>query len=95
MPTRTPLSEAERAQRREADREFVQRAVEQLRSSDGWQRWLATRRHFRAYSLLVWGADCRNGGVERRCRRRHLGTYGVEAVRMTVRLKLVPSICTP
>ena len=51
MPTRTRLSEAEREQRRAADREFVQQAVEQLRSSDGWQRWLSTRRHFHAYSL--------------------------------------------
>ena len=53
MPTRTRLSEAEREQRRAADREFVQQAVEQLRSSDGWQRWLVTRRHFHAYSLLI------------------------------------------
>src|SRR3954471_12862854 len=51
MSKRTPLSEAEREQRRAADRAFVQQAVEQLRSSDGWQRWLATRRHFHSYSL--------------------------------------------
>src|SRR3954463_37555 len=51
MPKRTQLSEAERDQRRAADRAFVQQAVEQLRSSDGWQRWLATRRHFHTYSL--------------------------------------------
>ena len=51
MPKRTQLSEAEREQRRAADRAFVQQAVEQLRSSDGWQRWLATRRHFHSYSL--------------------------------------------
>ena len=38
MPKRTQLSEAEREQRRAADRAFVQQAVEQLRSSDGWQR---------------------------------------------------------
>ena len=48
MPKRTQLTEAEREQRRAADRAFVQQAVEQLRSSDGWQRWLATRRHFHA-----------------------------------------------
>src|SRR3954466_13915567 len=51
MPKRTPLSEAEREQRRAADRAFVQQAVEQLRSSQGWQRWLTTRRHFHSYSL--------------------------------------------
>src|SRR3954452_2078833 len=51
MPKRTPLSEAEREQRRAAECAFVQQAVEQLRSSDGWQRWLTTRRHFHTYSL--------------------------------------------
>ena len=51
MPKRTQLSEAEREQRRAADRAFVQQAVEQLRSSSGWQRWLTTRRHFHSYSL--------------------------------------------
>jgi antirestriction protein ArdC len=51
MSTRSKLTDAEREQRRAADREFIQQAVEQLRSSDGWQRWLATRRHFRSYSL--------------------------------------------
>ena len=56
MPKRTQLAEVEREQRRAADRAFVQQAVEQLRSSDGWQRWLTTRRHFHTYSLLIWGA---------------------------------------
>ena len=52
MPkSRKPLSEEERAERRRADREFARQAVEQLRSSEGWQRWLATRRHFHCYSL--------------------------------------------
>src|SRR5208283_3502738 len=46
-----PLSEEERAERRRADREFARQAIEQLRSSEGWQRWLATRRHFHCYSL--------------------------------------------
>ena len=49
MPKRTQLTEAEREQRRAADRAFVQQAVEQLRSSHGWQRWLTTRRHFHTY----------------------------------------------
>jgi antirestriction protein ArdC len=51
MPKRTPLTEAEREQRRAADRAFVQQAVDALRSSEGWQRWLTTRRHFHSYSL--------------------------------------------
>jgi N-terminal domain of anti-restriction factor ArdC len=49
--TRTALSDGERAERRRADRDLARRAVEQLRSSAGWQRWLASRRHFHAYSL--------------------------------------------
>jgi antirestriction protein ArdC len=49
-PRRAP-SDRERAARRRAEREFARQAVEQLRSSDGWQRWLASRRHFHAYSL--------------------------------------------
>jgi hypothetical protein len=49
--TRARLTDLERAERRRADRAFARRAVEQLRASDGWQRWLASRRHFHAYSL--------------------------------------------
>jgi hypothetical protein len=45
------VTEAEREQRRAADRAFVQQAVDALRSSEGWQRWLTTRRHFHNYSL--------------------------------------------
>ena len=48
---RIALSEEERAERRRADREYARQAVERLRSSHGWQRWLATRRHFHSYSL--------------------------------------------
>ena len=51
MPKRSQLTEAEREQRRAADRAFVQQAVDALRRSDGWQRWLTTRRHFHTYSL--------------------------------------------
>src|SRR5271154_7057265 len=52
MPqSRNALSEEERAERRRADREFARKAVEQLQSSEGWQRWLATRGHFHRYSL--------------------------------------------
>jgi antirestriction protein ArdC len=45
------LSEQERARRRAADREQSVAAVRALASSDGWQSWLATRRHFYRYSL--------------------------------------------
>ena len=50
MP-RKQLSDEERAARREADRQKSREAVEALQSSDGWQRWLAVRRHFHTYTL--------------------------------------------
>lgn len=58
---RRQLSEQERAERRKADREFTRQAVERLHASEGWQRWLATRRHFHSYSLhnqLLIAAQC-------------------------------------
>jgi len=48
MPT---LTEAKRAARREADRAKAREAVEALKSSAGWRRWLGLRRRFHAYSL--------------------------------------------
>jgi antirestriction protein ArdC len=51
MAKSAPLTEEERAQRRAADREFARQAVEALRTSDGWQRWLSTRAVFHRYSL--------------------------------------------
>jgi antirestriction protein ArdC len=48
---RRPLSEEERAEKRAAERELMEQAIEQLRSSEGWQRWLGVRRHFHTYSL--------------------------------------------
>jgi antirestriction protein ArdC len=48
---RRPLTDAERAERREKERGLMADAIEQLRSSDGWKRWLDTRRHFHRYSL--------------------------------------------
>ena len=51
VTTRRRLSDEERAERRRADREYTRQAAEQLRSSEGWQRWLASRRHFHGYSL--------------------------------------------
>jgi hypothetical protein len=49
--TRTSITDAERAERRRVDRAFARQAVEQLRSSEGWQQWLTSRRHFHTYSL--------------------------------------------
>ncbi|MGA8746432.1 MAG: ArdC-like ssDNA-binding domain-containing protein [Solirubrobacterales bacterium] len=46
-----PLTEEERSARRAQERRQMQEAVDALRTSDGWQRWLRVRRHFHAYSL--------------------------------------------
>jgi len=52
MPrTQTRLSPAEREERRAAELKLTENAVEQLRNSTGWQRWLRARRHFHTYSL--------------------------------------------
>jgi antirestriction protein ArdC len=51
MSSRSALTDQERDARRAAQRELANRAVEELRSSSGWQRWLSTRRHFHRYSL--------------------------------------------
>jgi hypothetical protein len=48
---RRKLTDEERAARREADRQKSRDAVEALKTSDGWQRWLTVRRHFHRYSL--------------------------------------------
>jgi antirestriction protein ArdC len=48
---RPPLSDEERAERRAAEREQMREAVETLRTSEGWQRWLKVRRHFHDYSF--------------------------------------------
>jgi len=45
------ITELERQERREADRKKSRAAVEALTSSEGWTAWLASRRHFHAYSL--------------------------------------------
>jgi antirestriction protein ArdC len=51
MSARTPVTEEDRARKRAEDREYAIRAVEALRSSEGWQRWLATRAVFHTYSF--------------------------------------------
>jgi antirestriction protein ArdC len=48
---RRKLSESERAAKRAAERELMAKAIEELRSSEGWQRWLSVRRHFHSYSF--------------------------------------------
>jgi hypothetical protein len=41
----TPLTDTERAQRRREEQALTEQAVAQLRSSEGWQRWLTARGH--------------------------------------------------
>jgi hypothetical protein len=40
---RRQLTDEQRAQRRRQEQELTERAVAQLRCSDGWQRWLQVR----------------------------------------------------
>jgi hypothetical protein len=59
-------SEHERAERRRQDRERLQRAAQELLSSDGWARWVRTRAMFHNYSasncaLLAW--QCHERGI--------------------------------
>jgi len=56
MP-RKALTDDERAQRRQADRDKAREAVEALKATDGWQRWLSSR-HFHRYSLVILGRGC-------------------------------------
>jgi hypothetical protein len=51
--TRQRPTEQEREQRRAQQRELVTASVEQLRSSDGWRRYLKTRAAFRSYSIII------------------------------------------
>ena len=50
---RKQLTDEERAERRERDREYARQAVERLRSSGGWRAWLTTRATFHGYSALI------------------------------------------
>jgi antirestriction protein ArdC len=59
--TRRLPTEAERAERREAERRLMADAVDRLRTSDGWRRWLAVRSHFHDYTLrnqILIAAQC-------------------------------------
>jgi antirestriction protein ArdC len=53
MPKPTVMTDEQRAERRRQQQELTERAVEQLRSSSGWQRWLTVRARvgLRRYSL--------------------------------------------
>jgi len=48
---RSKPTDAERDARRNADRERLEQATRELLSSEGWQRWVRTRRCFHRYSL--------------------------------------------
>src|SRR3954451_14577476 len=48
MPKPTEL---EREARRHAELEQAREAVDALKTSDGWKRWLGLRRHFHRYSF--------------------------------------------
>ncbi len=59
-------AEHERAERRHQDRERLQRAAQELLSSDEWARWVRTRAMFHNYSakncaLLAW--QCHERGI--------------------------------
>jgi hypothetical protein len=43
MRTQRRLSDSERAERRERDRECLKQAAEQLLTSEGWQPWVCVR----------------------------------------------------
>ena len=58
---RRVLSEDERAEKRAAEREQMQAAIEALRTSEGWKRWLKVRRHFHTYTFhnqLLIASQC-------------------------------------
>lgn len=60
------LSEAERAERRRQDRERLQRAAEELLSSEGWQRWVRVRALFYSYSAgncMLIALQCHERGI--------------------------------
>jgi hypothetical protein len=64
---RRRLSEAEREQRRSAERERVKEAAEQLLTSEGWQRWVRARSMFRrysAYNCMLIALDFHLRGIE-------------------------------
>lgn len=82
---RIARTEQERAERRRQEQELTERAVAQLRSSAGWQRWLMVRARVgrRRLSLIILSRDVVDAAVTRRflsatCRRP--GRRGVDVV---------------
>jgi hypothetical protein len=71
--SKRPLSEAERAERRQRDRERLQAAAEQLLTSEGWQRWVRARAVFHSYTLLISGRLCHRQRCQPDRRRGHVG----------------------
>jgi hypothetical protein len=64
--SRRPLSDAERQQRRQADRERLQRAARELLSSEGWRRWVRARAMFHSYSAgncMLLALQCHERGI--------------------------------
>ena len=60
------LSEAEREQRRRADRQRVKEAAKELLSSEGWCRWVRARGMFHAYSAsncMLIALQCHQRGI--------------------------------
>ncbi|MCW3063538.1 MAG: hypothetical protein JWN32_710 [Solirubrobacterales bacterium] len=60
------LSEAERDERRRQDRERLQRAAEELLSSEGWARWVRVRATFHSYSAgncMLIALQCHQRGI--------------------------------
>jgi antirestriction protein ArdC len=51
MPKATRLTEAERAELRERDRQRLEEAIAELQTSDGWRAWLRARATLHGYSL--------------------------------------------
>jgi hypothetical protein len=71
-PSQRPLSDAERQQRRQADRERLQRAAQELLSSEGWRRWVRARAMFHSYCLVILRAAVIDRVEWARGRRRHV-----------------------
>jgi hypothetical protein len=66
MNSRRRLSEAEREQRRRADRERVKEAAGELLSSEGWRQWVRARETFHAYSAsncMLIALQCHQRGI--------------------------------
>ena len=64
--TKRRLSEAERAERRRQDRERLQRAAQELLSSEGWARWVRVRAMFHSYSAgncMLIALQCHERGM--------------------------------